>query len=208
MANLRGNTDDELEDIYREKSGKLRDEAERELRGRGYHYNNGEWMDDEEYEKSLEEDSDTNWFIFKAILVIAGLVAFFVALNYVHLVFYFAYEHMLPIIVGFVASAVLMYVGKGASKSLNFLFYIGLFAISTSLFPLIVEMFENQDYMAFFYESDSLELAKYGFIYVLYVALIPWLLLKIITAIVRSLTEREVKSKTTQKKDSQNPPIK
>lgn len=78
-----------------------------------------------------------------------------------------------------------------------YIFYLGCLALATRLFTNVIELFENVDYVTFIMrDTDGLGVTiKYLIIYIIYAAIIPLLLMKVITAIVR---------KTNLKSDNNN----
>ncbi len=78
-----------------------------------------------------------------------------------------------------------------------YIFYLGCLALATRLFTNVIELFENVYYVTFIMrDTDGLGVTiKYLIIYIIYAAIIPLLLMKVITAIVR---------KTNLKSDNNN----
>ncbi len=133
--------------------------------------------------------------MFLAILI-GGLIAFFIG---GFLVIAYAVEYATYIYIGFVLSFILMYVTKDNSRFINFLFYLGCLALATRLFTNVIELFENVDYITFIMrDTDGLGvMIKYGIIYIIYAAIIPLLLMKVITAIVRKINLRSNNNNST-----------
>lgn len=83
--------------------------------------------------------------------------------------------------------------------SLIYILYLRCLALATRLFTNVIELFENVDYVTFIMrDTDGLGvIIKCGIIYIIYVAIIPLLLMKIITTIVRKVySKSENKSST------------
>ncbi|GAB6563964.1 hypothetical protein ACQVSN_14165 [Bacillus mobilis] len=202
MGDHSNKSDEELERLYYEGNTCASRDAENKLYDRGY---------------TLDPDSDTwdvgsnqndthsvgipiptgQWTFFLVLaILIAGLIAFFIG---GFLVIAYAVEYATYIYIGFVISFVLMCVTKGSSRFMNFLFYLGCLALATRLFTNVIELFENVDYVTFIMrDTDGLGvIIKYGIIYIIYAAVIPLLLMKVITAIVRKINLRSNNNNST-----------
>ncbi|WP_141545982.1 hypothetical protein [Bacillus wiedmannii] len=202
MGDYSNKSDEELERLYYEGNTRASRDAENKLYDRGY---------------TLDPDSDTwdvasnqndthsvgipistgQWTCFLVLaILIAGLIAFFIG---GFLVIAYAVEYATYIYIGFVLSFVLMCVTKGNSRFINFLFYLGCLALATRLFTNVIELFENVDYVTFIMrDTDGLGvIIKYGIIYIIYAAIIPLLLMKVITAIVRKINLRSNNNNST-----------
>ncbi|MGA5680251.1 hypothetical protein [Bacillus cereus] len=202
MGDDSNKSDEELERLYYEGNTRASRDAENKLYDRGY---------------TLDSDSDTwdvasnqndahsvgipistgQWTFFLVLaILIAGLIAFFIG---GFLVIAYAVEYATYIYMGFVLSFVLMCVTKGNSRFINFLFYLGCLALATRLFTNVIELFENVDYVTFIMrDTDGLGvIIKYGIIYIIYAAIIPLLLMKVITAIVRKINLRSNNNNST-----------
>ena len=84
-------------------------------------------------------------------------------------------------------TTLLMYfVGKGANKSLNILFYIGISALATRFFEVIVEIREGVSYINYIqaYPGGWWYLAKYTLLYIGYIAVIVGVMM-LITFLIR-----------------------
>ncbi len=202
MGDHSNKSDEELERLYYEGNTRVSRDAENKLYDRGY---------------TLDPDSDTwdvgsnqndthsvgvpiltgqgTFLLFLAILI-GGLIAFFIG---GFLVIAYAVEYATYIYIGFVISFILMYVTKGNSRFMNFLFYLGCLALATRLFTNVIELFENVDYVTFIMrDTDGLGvIIKYGIIYIIYAAIIPLLLMKVITAIVRKINLKSNNNNST-----------
>lgn len=155
-------------------------EAEEELSSRGLHKVDGEWV----------SDADLSFGIAKLIFGIALVIALLLG---THFLVAYSIDYQLYIYIGFPITFLLMFLGRGTSKSLNIIFWIGCWALATRCFPLVFQMIEGADYIEYFYHGPGLwEWIKYGLIYVAYAALIPYLLMKIVTFIVSAYKEKEV----------------
>ncbi|WP_368908194.1 hypothetical protein, partial [Bacillus wiedmannii] len=190
MGDHSNKSDEELERLYYEGNARASRDAENKLYDRGYTLG----PDSDTWDVALNQN-DTHSvgipiptgqgvFILVLAILIAGLIAFFIG---GFLVIAYAVEYATYIYIGFVISFVLMCVTKGNSRFINFLFYLGCLALVTRLFTNVIELFENVDYVTFIMrDTDGLGvIIKYGIIYSIYAAIIPLLLMKIITAIVR-----------------------
>lgn len=102
--------------------------------------------------------------------------------------------------IGFSIALVLMVLGRGRTKFLNFIFFLGCLAASTRFFATIVGLFEDTDYVHYFYaESTSLgDLLKYGFFYAVYISIVPYLLMKICAGLARVLMGKNQKESNIQ----------
>ncbi|QJX80373.1 hypothetical protein [Priestia megaterium] len=91
------------------------------------------------------------------------------------------------IIIGFVLTGAIMYVSGGSNKFLNFLFYLGCFALATRFFATIVGYYEGVPYLNYIYaETTHLGgLIKYSIFYFIYIVLVPYGLMKLVTMMVR-----------------------
>lgn len=190
MGDYSNKSDEELERLYYEGNTSASREAENNLYDRGYTLD----PDSDTWDVGLKQN-DTHsvgipiptgqWTFFLVLaILIAGLIAFFIG---GFLVIAYAVEYATYIYIGFVISFILMYVTKANSRFMNFLFYLGCLALATRLFTNVIELFENVDYVTFIMrDTDGLGvIIKYGIIYIIYAAIIPLLLMKVITAIVR-----------------------
>ncbi|MGH0430623.1 hypothetical protein ACQVPL_15300 [Bacillus hominis] len=201
MRDYSKKSDEELERLYYEGDNRTKD-AENMLYNRGY------VLDPETDTWELEcnrEDTHSigvpipggqgTFFLVLAILI-AGLIAFFIG---GFIVVAYAVEYATYIYIGFVLSFALMYLTKGNSKLINFLFYLGCLALATRLFTNVIEFFENVDYVTFITrDTDGLGvIIKYGVIYVIYAAIIPLLVMKKITAIVRQINSKSENENST-----------
>nr|WP_255259420.1 hypothetical protein [Bacillus wiedmannii] len=183
-------SDEELERLYYEGNARASRDAENKLYDRGYTLD----PDSDTWDVALNQNNTHSVgipiptgqgaFILVLAILIAGLIAFFIG---GFLVIAYAVEYATYIYIGFVISFVLMYVTKGNSRFINFLFYLGCLALATRLFTNVIELFENVDYVTFIMrDTDGLGvIIKYGIIYIIYAAIIPLLLMKRITAIIR-----------------------
>ncbi|SEB05300.1 hypothetical protein [Bacillus nitratireducens] len=198
MGDYSKKSDEELERLYNEGDNRTRD-AENMLYNRGYILDpetdtwDLEWNQEDNH--SNEAGEQGTFFLVLAILI-AGLIAFFIG---GFIVVAYAVEYATYIYIGFVLSFALMYLTKGNSKLINFLFYLGCLALATRLFTNVIELFENVDYVTFITrDTDGLGvIIKYGVIYVIYAAIIPLLVMKKITAIVRQINSKSENENST-----------
>lgn len=202
MGDHSNKSDEELERLYYEGNTRVSRDAENKLYDRGYTLD----PDSDTWDVGLKQN-DTHsvgipiptgqWTFFLVLaILIAGLIAFFIG---GFLVIAYAVEYATYIYIGFVTSFILMYVTKGSSRFMNFLFYLGCLALATRLFTNVIELFENVDYVTFIMrDTDGLGvIIKYGIIYIIYAAIIPLLLMKVITAIVRKINLKSNNNNST-----------
>ncbi|MGF9891141.1 hypothetical protein ABEX78_21005 [Priestia megaterium] len=91
------------------------------------------------------------------------------------------------VIIGFILTGAIMYVSGGSNKFLNFLFYLGCFALATRFFATIVGYYEGVPYLNYIY-ADTTHLGgliKYSIFYFIYIILVPYGLMKLVTMMVR-----------------------
>ncbi|MFE6584147.1 hypothetical protein ACFVM9_05315, partial [Bacillus mobilis] len=171
MGDHSNKSDEELERLYYEGNTRVSRDAENKLYDRGYTLD----PDSDTWDVGLKQN-DTHsvgipiptgqWTFFLVLaILIAGLIAFFIG---GFLVIAYAVEYATYIYIGFVTSFILMYVTKGSSRFMNFLFYLGCLALATRLFTNVIELFENVDYVTFIMrDTDGLGvIIKYGIIYI------------------------------------------
>ena len=118
-------------------------EAEEELSSRGLHKVSGEWV----------SDADLSFGIAKLIFGIALIIALLLG---THFLVAYSMDYQLYIYIGFPITFLLMFLGRGTSKFLNILFWIGCWALATRCFPLVFQMFEGADYIEYFYHGTRL----------------------------------------------------
>ncbi|MED3033444.1 hypothetical protein P4313_00100 [Bacillus tropicus] len=202
MGDHSNKSDEELERLYYEGNTRVSRDAENKLYDRGYTLD----PDSDTWDVGLKQNDNHSvgipiptgqWTFFLVLaILIAGLIAFFIG---GFLVIAYAVEYATYIYIGFVTSFILMYVTKGSSRFMNFLFYLGCLALATRLFTNVIELFENVDYVTFIMrDTDGLGvIIKYGIIYIIYAAIIPLLLMKVITAIVRKINLKSNNNNST-----------
>ncbi|EJQ53992.1 hypothetical protein IEQ_00740 [Bacillus cereus BAG6X1-2] len=194
MRDYSKKSDEELERLYNEGDNRTKD-AENMLYNRGYVLDpetdtwDLEWNQEDTHSIGVPISGGQGTFFLVLAILIAGLIAFFIG---GFIVVAYAVEYATYIYIGFVLSFALMYLTKGNSKLINFLFYLGCLALATRLFTNVIEFFENVDYVTFITrDTDGLGvIIKYGVIYVIYAAIIPLLVMKKITAIVRQINSK------------------
>jgi len=201
MGDYSKKSDEELERLYNEGDNRTRD-AENMLYNRGYTLDpetdtwDLAWNQEDNHSIGVPINGGQGTFFLVLAILIAGLIAFFIG---GFIVIAYAVEYATYIYIGFVLSFVLMYLTKGNSKLINFLFYLGCLALATRLFTNVIELFENVDYVTFITrDTDGLGvIIKYGVIYVIYAAIIPLLVMKKITAIVRRINSKSENKNST-----------
>lgn len=153
--------------------------AEEELISRGFHEDGDRWAHDSEVSFGLAK------VIFQIVLILAFLLG-------THFLVAFSMDYQLFIYIGFPITFILMFLGGGKSKFLNIIFWIGCWALATRCFPLVFQMIEGADYIDFFYNAPGFWVwIKYGLIYSAYAAIVPYLVMKIVTFIVSVYREKE-----------------
>ncbi|MCM3568992.1 hypothetical protein [Neobacillus mesonae] len=153
--------------------------AEEELYSRGYAQDSGRWI----------TETEMSFALGKIILEIALVIALLLG---THFLVAYSIDFQLYVFIGFPITFLLMILGKGTSKFFNILFWIGCWALATRCFPLVFELIEDADYVEYFNAGPGLwEWIKYGFIYAAYAAIIPYLVMKIITFIVAAFMDKE-----------------
>ncbi|MGD6991092.1 hypothetical protein [Sutcliffiella horikoshii] len=187
MANYSKKSVEELEVIY-ENSNSYG--VEQELLNRGYEQDdNGYFEFEEEYGKEEEDFGLGALFllIVGALLVMASLIG-------THYILGYSTNYTSHILICFALTSLFMVLSSGKSKFFNFLFYLGCFALATRLFVPIIEMLENDTYVNFITrDATTLSvLIKYGFYYGVYITLVPYISMKIITALTRSIRKPHV----------------
>ncbi|GAB6562485.1 hypothetical protein bcgnr5378_06470 [Bacillus cereus] len=190
MYNRSNISDAELERVYNQGSNHERGEAEYELRDRGYTLDSDtdKWdlpWNQEDIRSTGVPVSGGSVFIMLGIgILIAAVLAIFIG---GFIVIAYAVEYAIYIYIGFVITFALMYLTRGNSKIINFLFYLCCLALATRLFTIVIEVFEGVDYVTFITrDSDGLGVIfKYGFLYAIYVSIVPLLAAKLIVKTVR-----------------------
>ncbi|GAB6460606.1 hypothetical protein bcgnr5390_10390 [Bacillus luti] len=190
MYNRSNITDEELERVYNHGSIHERGEAEYELRDRGYtldsETNKWDLPWNREYDNSIGIPiSGGGGFVLLGIVVlIAAVLAIFIG---GFIVIAYAVEYDIYIYISFVITFALMYLTRGNSKFINFLFYLSCLALATRFFTIVIELFEGVDYVTFITrDSDGLGvIIKYGFLYAIYASIVPLLAVKLIVKTVR-----------------------
>ncbi|WP_341285186.1 hypothetical protein [Priestia megaterium] len=190
--------------VYEER--KIREKAEEDARTgsdsqrpiRGY---KAQMIYDDEYEESqrkmqyVEDDpfynpDGSNGKIvligvgILAAILIAVLVAAAIITVQESLVIY-AVKFQYCVYVAAALTTLLMYFkGKGANKSLNILFYIGIGAVATRFFAVIVESREGVSYIKYVQAGGFWNLGKYTLLYIGYIAVIVGVMM-LITFLIR-----------------------
>lgn len=138
------------------------------------------------------EDADRNIKIvligvgILAAILIAVLIAAIIIVVQEEIVVY-AVKFQYCVYVAGTLTTLLMYsVGKGANKSLNILFYIGIGAVASRFFAVIVEMREGVTYINYVKATTNgfWYLAKYTLLYFGYIAVIVGVMM-LITFLIR-----------------------
>ncbi|MBM7620002.1 hypothetical protein JOC95_001854 [Bacillus tianshenii] len=189
MSKYSNKNSSELESLYQ--SGHSDNyKIEQELFRRGYDQDNdGYFSFEEEYGQGNGKEEESGLgalflLIFGAVLVVASLIGS-------HFILGYSTNYTPHIWIAFGLSFLFMVLSRGRSKFLNFVFYLGCFALATRLFVTIIEMLENEVYVSYItHDSTTLtDMIKYGFYYGIYIAFVPYLTMKIITAITRAFRE-------------------
>ncbi|MED4285228.1 hypothetical protein P4679_25235 [Priestia megaterium] len=189
---------------------KLREKAEEDARSgatfqrptRGY---KAQEIYDDEYEESQRrmryikddpfynaEDGDRN---IKTVLIGVGilaailipiLVAIIIVTVQESLVLYAVKYQVFVYIIAPLTALPMYFVGKGANKTLNILFYIGISVLATRFFAVIVELREGVSYINYIqaYPGGFWYLAKYTLLYIGYIAVIVGIMM-LITLLIR-----------------------
>ncbi|TQE88685.1 hypothetical protein [Ureibacillus terrenus] len=153
--------------------------AVEELSSRGYHKIDGEWVSDEAFAFEMLG------LLFKIGMVLAILLG-------THFLVAYSMDYQVYVFAAFAITFLLMVLGRGTSKVLNFLFSIGCVALATRCYPVVFEFFVGTDYFDYFLAGPNLwEWIKYALIYIAYVAVVPFLVMLFITFFVRTLAEKK-----------------
>ncbi|GAB6427925.1 hypothetical protein bcgnr5372_38380 [Bacillus luti] len=190
MYNRSNITDEELERVYKHGSIHERDEAEYELRDRGYTLDaetntwDLPWNQEDNHSIGIPLFGGQGAFFLGLAILIAGLIAIFIG---GFIVIAYAVEYAVYIYISFAITFALMYLTRGNSKFINFLFYLSCLALATRFFTIVIEVFEGVDYVTFITrDSDGLGvIIKYGFLYAIYASIVPLLAVKLIVKTVR-----------------------
>ena len=124
-------------------------------------------------------------------LIVVGIIVLLGSLIGTHFILGYSVNFTVPIWIGFGISFLLMILAKGNSKFFNFIFFLGCVAASTRFFATIIGLIENTDYVTYIY-ADSTgigDMIKYGFFYAIYIFFVPYILMKLITGIVRMISK-------------------
>ncbi|WP_160719662.1 hypothetical protein [Bacillus sp. USDA818B3_A] len=205
MPDYHFRSDSDLKDDYYRGDPSQRDEAIKELSRRygrdddGYfEFENG-YEDPDDIKAKNESDSSSIFGLAPLFLIIIGIVVLIACLLGAHFVLGYSVNFSRYIWIGFSISLMLMVLGRGNSKFLNFIFFLGCLAATTRFFATIVGMIENSDYVSYLYaDSTSLwDMIKYGFFYAIYILIVPYLVLKICTALARVLMSKSQNDTTS-----------
>lgn len=185
MADYSRKTDEELQRIYERSNGG--DDISFALEDRGYELDpySGVWSEKKEDRKEEESGFGSLFLaIIGGIVLIASLIAANIVIGY-------AVNFTKYIWIGFSITFLLMILGKGRSKFLNFIFFLGCLAVSTRMFATIIGMVENTDYVTYIFAESTgiLDMIKWGFFYAVYIFIVPYIVMKLITAIVRGVSK-------------------
>ncbi|MCU7667579.1 hypothetical protein [Bacillus thuringiensis] len=180
MGNYSNKSDEELERIYEQGNDRDRYRADEELVRRG--------LIENEHGNRIQNDVDVP-NIGGSLLFILGLAAIAAGLLGALIIVAGAVVYEVYIYIGFILTFALMYLAKGRFPFVNFLFYLGCLALATRLFANVIEMMENVDFATFINRrTDGLGvIIKYGFLYAIYIFIIPLFSMKLITSIVRKM---------------------
>lgn len=147
-----------------------------------------DYRSDEEIEAEMKEDDEFIGFAGGGILLIAMAIGLlFVSILAQGALVGYSVNYTPFVIIGFILTAVFMYMGNGKSAFLNGLFYVGCFAIATRFFAVIVEYYEGVPYVNYIMADTTHlgDLIKYTFFYFVYICLVPYGLMKLVTMMVR-----------------------
>ena len=157
-------------------------DAEEELESRGWHKDGNRWI----------TEAEASFGLAKIILEIALVIALLLG---THFLVAYSIDYQLYVYIGFSITFLFMFLGRGTSTFCNILFWIGCWALATRCFPLVFEWIEGADYVEYFYSGPGLwEWIKYGFIYAAYSAIVPYIVMKIVTFIVSAYREKNEKN--------------
>ncbi len=193
MADYSRKTDEELQRIY--DGGNGGDELSAEFEERGYELDPyfGLWSK----KKEVKEEEESGFG--SLFLVILGVIVLIASLIGANIIIGYAVNFTKYIWIGFAITLLLMILGKGRSKFLNFIFFLGCLAASTRMFATIIGMVENTDYVTYFFAESTgiLDMIKWGFFYAVYIFIVPYIVMKLITAIVRGVSKTNSNKNTT-----------
>ncbi|MDU9693621.1 hypothetical protein O0Q50_20820 [Priestia aryabhattai] len=202
MGKYSHKSDYELE-IMREQGGdSLNDslEIEIELENRGYEQDeNGYFEFEPEHKSNIHNDGSVgneesgDGFLFKFILC-AAFVIF--CLFGTPIIVGYAINFSFFIYIGFILTFAFMYLGKAVLPTVNFLFYLGCFALMTRFYADLVGYWEQTNYLTFVHSDSThfVDLLKYAVIYIFYIAIVPYLLFKTIKTITLATLNKKDKS--------------
>lgn len=190
MGNYSNKSDEELERIYEHGTSSERRMADEELENRGLIENeNGNRVQND---VDVPNIGGTLLFIIGLVALVAGLI------GWIFLVV-IAVNFELYIFIGFILTFALMYLAKGRSSFINFLFYLGCLALATRLYANVIGLMEHADFITFVNRSHGGigVIIKYGFIYVIYICIVPYFSMKLITLIVRKFHSKSENKNST-----------
>lgn len=202
MGKYSNKSDYELE-ILREQGGdSVNDslEIEIELENRGYEQDENGYFEFEPEHKSKinnvngeENEVSGNGSLFKFVLW-AAFVVF--CLFGTPVIVGYAINYSVVIYIGFILTFVFMYLTKATLSTLNFLFYLGCFALMTRFYADLVGYWERTEYLTFVHRdsTNNIDLIKYAVIYIIYIAIVPSLLYKAIKMITWATHNKNKKS--------------
>ncbi|WP_456364758.1 hypothetical protein C1N73_28540 (plasmid) [Priestia aryabhattai] len=143
---------------------------------------------DEEIDAEVAEEMEMHDANAKGVMFIAMAIGllFFSILAQGALVGY-SVNYTPFVIIGFILTGVFMYMANGSNAFLNGLFYVGCFAIATRFFAVIVEYYEGVPYVNYIMADTTHlgDLIKYTLFYFVYICLVPYGLMKLVTMMVR-----------------------
>ncbi|WP_456363959.1 hypothetical protein [Priestia aryabhattai] len=202
MGKYSNKSDYELE-ILREQGGdSVNDslEIEIELENRGYEQDENGYFEFEPEHKSKinnvngeENEVSGNGSLFKFVLW-AAFVVF--CLFGTPVIVGYSINYSVVIYIGFILTFVFMYLTKATLSTLNFLFYLGCFALMTRFYADLVGYWERTEYLTFVHRdsTNNIDLIKYAVIYIIYIAIVPSLLYKAIKMITWATHNKNKKS--------------
>lgn len=175
-------------------------DIEIELENRGYEQDgNGYFAFEPEHKPNIHnadferDETSSDRFLFKFILC-ATFVIF--CLFGTPVIVGYAINFSFYIYIGFILTFSFMYLGKAALPTVNFLFYLGCFALMTRFYADLVGYWEHTSYLTFVHSNSThfVELLKYAVIYIFYIAIVPYLLFKVIKTITLATLVKKEKS--------------
>ncbi|WP_394555351.1 hypothetical protein C1N61_27510 (plasmid) [Priestia aryabhattai] len=202
MGKYSHKSDNDLE-IMRLKGGDSINDSldiEIELENRGYEQDeNGYFAFEPEHKPNIHNadfernETSSDRFPFKFILCAAFIIF---CLFGTPVIVGYAINYSIYIYIGFILTFIFMYVTKAALPTLNVLFYLGCFALMTRFYADLVGYWEHTDYLTYIYSDSThfLDSFKYAVIYIVYIAIVPYLLFKAIKMITLATQSKKEKS--------------